>query len=204
MQYRVLGWPPDGPRLRLDHRRFAYAGKFVMSSTGKAVAFEDDPPDPGVDSYADVVAAVAVDDDRTNADACDDGDSDGDDEPNADGDALWIRYVTVREGRKGEGVGPRLCARVAEAAERRGYDVVRIAVNNVYAFHALHRAGFGYTGRETGLAELVLERPGDASRYEEGLDVFAAREVTDRERSFLESKRARGPPALLDEGDSGV
>ena len=37
MEYVLLGWPPDGPTLRLDHRRFAYAGKFVMSTTGKAV-----------------------------------------------------------------------------------------------------------------------------------------------------------------------
>ena len=43
MEYVVLGWPSDGPTLRLDYRQFAYAGKFVMSNTGKAVAYEGAP-----------------------------------------------------------------------------------------------------------------------------------------------------------------
>ncbi|ERH03826.1 MAG: hypothetical protein J07HR59_00951, partial [Halorubrum sp. J07HR59] len=37
MEFTVLGWPPEAPTLRLDFRTFAYAGKFVMSTTGKAV-----------------------------------------------------------------------------------------------------------------------------------------------------------------------
>ncbi|MUV90296.1 GNAT family N-acetyltransferase, partial [Halapricum sp. CBA1109] len=49
MEYALLGWADDGPTLRLDHERFAYAGKFVMSATGKAVARAD----------GDVLAAAA-------------------------------------------------------------------------------------------------------------------------------------------------
>ena len=37
MEFALLGWPEDGHSLRLDYREFAYAGKFVMTSTGKAV-----------------------------------------------------------------------------------------------------------------------------------------------------------------------
>jgi GNAT superfamily N-acetyltransferase len=180
MEYSVLGWPPDGPRLRLDYREFAYAGKFVTSNTGTAVAHEGPPPSPGVERYADVVAAASFNADRTDEDAC------------------WIRYVTVRADRRGEGVGPRLCAHVAAAAEARGYDRVRIAVNNPYSYHALHKVGFGFTGRETGLAELVLERPAPGDDYRAGLDVFADRDLTDEERAFLRAKRAAGAPARLD------
>lgn len=181
MEYCVLGWPPDGPRLRLDHREFAYAGKFVMSNTGKAVAHEGSPTSPGVEEYADIVAAASFNEDRTDADVC------------------WIRYVTVRSARRGDGIGPRLCAHVAAAAEERGYERVRIAVNNPFSYHALYKAGFGFTGRETGLAELVLERPAPADRYRAGLDAFADRDLTDDERAFLAAKRIAGPPPRLDD-----
>ena len=86
----MLGWPPDGPTLRLDYRRFSYAGKFVMSNTGKAVV--RDPGETSDREYDDaVLAAVAFNDDRT------------------DSSTLWLRYVTVRNDRRGEGLGPQLC-----------------------------------------------------------------------------------------------
>jgi GNAT superfamily N-acetyltransferase len=185
MEYRVLGWPSAGPRLRLDHREFAYAGKFVISTTGKAVAYEGDPPSTGVEEYADVVGAASFDEDRTDSGTC------------------CLRYVTVRADRRGEGVGPWLCAHVADAAERRGYDRVRIAVNNPFSYHALYKAGFSFTGRETGLAELVLERPGPDGRYRDGLDVFEGRDLSDAERRFLGDKRQSGAPPRLD-GGSGT
>ena len=82
MERLVLGWPSDGPTLRLDHRRFSYAGKFVMSNTGKAVV-----RDPGAATdreYDDaVLAAVAFNEDRT------------------DPATMWLRYVTVRGDRRG-------------------------------------------------------------------------------------------------------
>jgi GNAT superfamily N-acetyltransferase len=178
MEFVVLGWPPDGPTLRLDWQRFSYAGKFVMSTTGKAVV--RDPTETTDGEFADeVLAAVAFNPDRT------------------DPDALWLRYVTVRDDRRGEGLGPRLCAFVAERALDRGYTRLRIAVNNPYSYEALYKAGFGYTGRETGLVELVLERPDDRSldRYRAGLDRFRDRDLSSDERAFLDS-RAALPPTL--------
>ncbi|WP_336363871.1 GNAT family N-acetyltransferase [Halalkalicoccus salilacus] len=168
MEIELLGWPPDGPTLRLDHRRFSYAGKFVMSNTGKAVVREEDEP----------IAAVAFNEDRT------------------DSSTLWLRYVTVRADRRGEGIGPRLLGFVREHARDRGYERVRIAVNNPFAYEACYRVGFGYTGRRTGIAELVLEHPGDRSRerYQEGLDAFRKRDLSDGEREFLDRKRGADPP----------
>jgi GNAT superfamily N-acetyltransferase len=175
----VLGWHPTeadeaGPTLRLDWRRFSYAGKFVMSNTGKAVLREGDPGDGAFDES--VVAAVAFNADRTDA------------------ATLWLRYVTVREDRRGEGLGPRLCDAVVRRALDRGYEQVRIAVNNPFAYEALYKAGFGFTGRETGIAELVLERPspadGDrARRYRDGLDRFRERDGSAAERRFLAGRR---------------
>ncbi|WP_313695549.1 GNAT family N-acetyltransferase [Halorarum halobium] len=198
MESRLLGWPAAGPTLRLDYRRYAYAGKFVMSSTGKAVLVPDgwdgregrsgradptDPTDADASMRTDVFAGVAFDEDRT------------------DPGTVRLRYVTVRDDKRGEGLGPRLCAFVCERTAERGYDRIGIAVNNPYSYEALHRAGFGFTGEETGLAELVLERPtgapatSDPERYRAGLDAFARRgELTDAERTFIREKRARGPP----------
>lgn len=172
MEYALCGWPEDGPTLDLDYREFAYAGKFVMSSTGKAVVREGD----------EVLGAVAFNEDRTDA------------------GVLWLRYITVRADRRGEGLGARLAAFAAERALARGYDRLRIAVNNPFAYEALHKVGFGYTGRETGIAELVLERPNERSRaaYRAGLDVYRERDLSDGETEFLESRVDRDPPAVLD------
>jgi GNAT superfamily N-acetyltransferase len=169
MELELLGWPPDGPTLRLDHRRFSYAGKFVMSATGKAVVREDD----------ELVGALAFNEDRT------------------DPTTLWLRYVTVREDRRGEGVGPRLLAFVRDRARERGYERVRIAVNNPFAYEACYRANFGYTGRRTGIAELVLEHPGErsAERYREGLDEFRGRDLSPEEEAFLDARRDADPPS---------
>jgi GNAT superfamily N-acetyltransferase len=205
METAVLGWPPDGPTLRLDYRRFSYAGKFVMSNTGKAVVRADGEDTAsereggatgdgaraaaaaGVDGWDDdVLAAVAFNADRT------------------DPATLWLRYVTVREDRRGEGLGPRLCATVCERAADRGYERVRIGVNNPFAYEACYRAGFAFTGEETGIAELVLERPAGAAaadrateRYQDGLDRFRERDRSDAEAAFVERKAGTGPPEPL-------
>ena len=253
MEFVLLGWPPDGPTVTLDYREFSYAGKFVMSNTGKALAregrptgaprteragseqgerpasrearsasegasgetasrgderskspgrAEDGDTDSGPpvtedgDAAADVVAAAAFNGDRTDAGTC------------------WIRYITVRRGRRGDGIGPRLAAFVADRAEERGYDRARIAVNNPFAYQALYRAGFAFTGEETGVAELVLDRPlGDdaaaAARsratYQAGLDCYRARvddpdapDLAPEERTFLDEKQEVGPPDPTD------
>jgi len=184
MEFAVLGWPQDGPTLRLDYRRFAYAGKFVVGSTGKAVV-RDGTESAG--KYADhVLAAASFSPDRTDA------------------DCLVVRYVTVRDDQQGEGLGSRLLAFVAARAADHGYEQVRIAVNNPAAFVAAYRAGFAFTGRETGLAELVCERPADApatrdaDAYRDGLDRYRARDLDSAARDRLDAKAAAGPPAPID------
>lgn len=168
MELELLGWPPDGPALRLDHERFAYAGKFVMTDTGKAVGRAGGA----------VVAAASFSPDRT-----DDG-------------VLRIRYVTVAADRRGEGLGPDLADFVTERARSRGYERVKIAVNNPYAYEALYRARFTFTGEETGLAELVLARPrdGTAAEYEDGLRRFSDDGRSEEERRFVERQLASGQP----------
>jgi GNAT superfamily N-acetyltransferase len=198
VRYAVIGGPDDGPTLRLDWRAFSYAGKFVMSNTGKAIAYEGAPVEaregwpPAAresdDFLDDVVGAVSFNADRT------------------DDRTAWLRYVTVREDRRGEGVGARLCAFTSDRLlgerdgdEDGGFDAVRIAVNNAFAYEALHKAGFGFTGAETGLAELVLERPcaERAAAYQSGLDRYRERDVSDAERAFLDRKHG-APPARID------
>ncbi|ELZ94277.1 hypothetical protein C440_11668 [Haloferax mucosum ATCC BAA-1512] len=199
MEFDLFGWPDEGPRLRLDYRRFAYAGKFVTAQTGKAVIrdpdasrppLDDDRPAPsgGPDSLPplaeDVVAAVAFNADRT------------------DPSTLWLRYVTVRADRQGEGLGPYLLQRTCEPAAERGFETVRIATNNPFAYEACHKAGFGFTGRETGVAELVLERPAGApasvsrETYQSGLDRYRGRgrDLDDAERDFLAAREETGAP----------
>ena len=187
MEPELLGWPPDGPTLRLDYRRFSYAGKFVMSSTGKAVVRDPSGADTERDFDDDIVAAAAFNADRTAP------------------ETLWLRYVTVRADRRGEGLGPRLCRFVVAQAEARGYATAKIAVNNPFAYEALYRAGFAYTGETTGIAELVLERPTDApapdrskETYQRGLDRYRERDLERAETAFLSRKRQSTPPEPTD------
>ena len=191
MEFVVLGWPPDGPTLRLDYRRFSYAGKFVMSTTGKAVVRTTDANESlsGTNSSEfddEILAAVAFNADRS------------------DPETLWLRYVTVRKDRRGDGLGGRLCAFVADRAAGHEYGRVNIAVNNPFAYEALYRAGFSFTGDETGLAELVLSRPAESpsenrskQTYQDGLDRYRERELSDGETSFLQRKRSNTPPEVI-------
>ena len=171
VEYTVLGWPEDGPTLDLDHERFAYAGKFVMSSTGKAVVRDGD----------EIVAAAAFDADRT------------------DEDCLRIRYVTVRLDRRGEGIGLSLLRFVVDRARDRGYDEVKAGVNNPIAYEAFYRAGLSYTGERTGLAELVCSTGADrdGETYQAGFDIYRERDPSERERAFLQSRADSSPPAVV-------
>jgi GNAT superfamily N-acetyltransferase len=204
MRFELVGWPEAGPKLVLDYRVFSYAGKFVTTNTGKAVALADSrgsdtdpasapqhgdelpPPATDIDGAVDpdglVLGAVAFNADRT------------------DDDVWWLRYVTVRADRRGEGIGPRLVSFTTERLGERGARAVRIAVNNPYAYEALYRAGFAFIGEETGIAELVLSRPApDRSRaaYQAGLDLFRARGPDGDERAFLDRKTDCDPPAVV-------
>ena len=203
MRFELVGWPEEGPKLALDYRAFSYAGKFVTTNTGKAVALADDesdasdsppvrdderpPPATDVEGVVDpdgtVLGAVAFNADRTDA------------------DVWWLRYVTVRADRRGEGIGPRLVAFATERLRERGARDVRIAVNNPYAYEALYRAGFAFTGEETGIAELVLSFPAeDRSRatYQTGLNLFRTRGPDGDERAFLDRKADSDPPERID------
>lgn len=181
METVLLGWPPDGPTLRLDYRQFSYAGKFVVSNTGKAVVRDGERTDGTYDD--EVLAAVAFNADRNAS------------------ETLWLRYITVRRDRRGSGLGPELCRFVTDRAADRGYTRLKIAVNNPFAYQALYKVGFSFSGEETGLAELVLERPSDqiaADRsretYQSGLDRYRTRELSPEEKRFLKEKRHTDPP----------
>jgi len=171
MEFVLLGWPEDEHPLRLDYREFPYAGKFVMTGTGKAVVADDGP-----------VAAAAFDPDHT------------------DPDTLCIRYVTVRQDRQGEGLGPKLLRFVRERASDRGYDRVTIGVNNPFSYQAAYRAGFAFTGEETGIAELTLEWPGDrdAASYRSGMAVFEERDLSAAEREFVAAHIDGAPPEVIE------
>ncbi|MFB6354358.1 MAG: GNAT family N-acetyltransferase [Halobacteriales archaeon] len=170
MECQLVGWPDDGVTLELDHERFAYAGKFVMSGTGKAVAT----------AGGDLLAAAAFNRDRTDQE-------------------VWrLRTVTVRRDRRGEGIGPRLLDFAARRLLECGR-AVRIAVNNPFAYEAAYKAGFGFTGERTGLAELVLERPDerDPAAYRAGLDVYREREeLSAPERAFVAGRDGSMPPLV--------
>ncbi|PSQ52552.1 GNAT family N-acetyltransferase [Halobacteriales archaeon SW_8_65_20] len=173
MEFDMLGDATGGPKLRLDWQRFSYAGKFVMTNTGKGVFRTGDRGSGAFD--ASIVAAVSFNEDRT------------------DDRTAWLRYVTVREDRRGEGIGSRLCRRVSDGLLD-SYDRVQIAVNNPFAYEALYKSGFGFTGTTTGVAELVLQRPHDRDpeTYRSGLDRYRSRELSAAEQTFLDG-RSRPP-----------
>ncbi len=164
MEVRILGMPVDSPSLRLDHEAFAYAGKFVMTNTGKAV-IEDD---------TEILGAVAFNRDRT------------------EDQTWWCRYITVRADRRGEGIGPKLLEWIAEHLLGQPDGTrVKIAVNNPFAYEASYKAGFGYTGQQTGIAELVMARPVPdcPELYQQGLKEYLRRNgLSAREQSFVQDR----------------
>ena len=209
MEFTVLGAPGEGVTCRLDYRAFAYAGKFVVGDPGTAVLrtadgsaavpewTPDEPLPETVDPAAfedDVLAAVSFSPDRTDPACC------------------RLRYVTVHVARRGEGLGPALIRRTVSWLAAAGYERVRIAVNNPFAYEAVYKCGFAYTGETTGIAELELERPaaepapnhGDPERYRAGLAAFRDRdpELSAAETQFLDDRidDGRGPPAASESG----
>lgn len=173
MEFQMLGHPPGAPRLDLDHRRFAYAGKFVSPRCGKTVVRDD----------AEIVGATAFNADHTT------------DETGR------IRYVTVREDRQAEGIGPRLlrftAARLVEL-----YDAVVIAVNSPIAYEACYRGGFVTMETESGMAELRLRYAPDAERsverYRRGFSAFEGRDLPETHESVLRERRTETVPPVVD------
>jgi hypothetical protein len=218
MEFALLGWADAAPTLRLDYRRFSYAGKFVTGGTGVAVIRDD--VDEGATDDARAVESdnkPAIDTESESLSSLPDGIEESDFVDNilaaiafspdrTDRSTLKIRYLTVRDDLRGDGqqLGPRLVAFLISKAATAGYDRIAIAVNNAFSYHALYKAGFSYTDRETGLAELMLDRPIDKpavasqSGYQRGLDVFREREgLSTAETEFLAAYDDAEPPALL-------
>jgi GNAT superfamily N-acetyltransferase len=171
MQFAVLGWPPDGPTLELDHECFRYAGKFRSGQTGVSVARDG----------AAVVGATAFNPDRTSA------------------ETLKVRYLTVRDDRHGEDIGPRLLRFTSDRASEREFERVRIGVNNPFSYQAAYRAGFGFTGETGALSELVCEWPADREpeRYRAGLERFAQRDLPPEAEAFVSQWEHRSLPGLV-------
>ncbi|MBP1921497.1 GNAT superfamily N-acetyltransferase [Halorubrum alkaliphilum] len=211
MEFVVVGRPDGGGTLRLDYRAFAYAGKFVIGAPGTAALYTEDgspaapewtpettlPASVDPEAFArDVLAAVSFSPDRTDPECC------------------RLRYVTVHAARRGEGLGPRLITRTVAWLAAAGYERIRIAVNNPFAYEALYKCGFAYTGETTGIAELELERSaarpadehGDAERYRSGLRTFRDRdeELSDAERRFLDDRLGGESGADTGGGDESV
>jgi hypothetical protein len=173
MEVRIMGDPDGGPSVDLDHTRFSYAGKFVMTAYGKAIAEID----------GSIGAAIAFNRDRT------------------DESTVWFRYLTVRNDLRAAGIGAKVSKIVADRLLQMDISGIKIAVNNPYAYEACYKAGFGFTGEETGLAELVLRYPDDGSddRYGAGLKRFLDRDLSDEERRFAQQGLGSGSPAMQSE-----
>lgn len=171
MDFSIRGWPEEGPTIELDWRSFSYAGKFVMSNTGKAVVTRDGT----------ILGALSFSEDRT------------------DSNRAWIRYVTVRDDVRGRGIGARLTA-FGVARLRSRYDRIRIGANNPYSYEAFYKAGFGYTGERSGLAELVLEVPSERPprRYQRGHARYLQRDLEPEVRDFAIGRIDGGPPPLVE------
>lgn len=172
MEYDLLGMPSEGPTLELDHEEFAYAGKFVMSRTGKAVIRDNGA----------TIGATAFDADH------------------ADQSIGHIRYITVKRSRQGEGIGPRLLRFTAEIMSEY-FESTEIAVNNPIAYQACYRAGFRYTGQQTGLAELTLEyAPGRVvdEPYRQGMCVFESRDLPANQQAVVDRHITDSPPSVID------
>jgi GNAT superfamily N-acetyltransferase len=172
VEYVLLAGPTGGATLDLDHHQFPLAGDFVQPR-GAAVARE-----ASGDGEVAIAAATAFDPDRS------------------DGDAVRIRAITVRDDRRGEGIGARLAAFTRAALHGRGWDRVLIAVATPVGYHALHKAGFADTGETTGLRERVLAHPppADPVPYATGLRWYLDHDPSSAERAFVTARAEGGPP----------
>ena len=126
--------------LDLPQEEFAYAGQYRMQRYGKAILTRR-PERPT--AAAAIIAALTTDRHRIHH------------------DRMVVRTIDVRRAERGNGWGPLLLRSVAHAYSTAGFDTVQINTNNPFAYIAACKAGFGWTGRTTGLAELIMTRPTD-------------------------------------------
>lgn len=176
MEFVHLGSPAEGPTLALDHEEFAYAGKFRMGSTGKTVARDAGPGD-------ELLGAIAYNEDHDSE------------------ETIRLRYITVRDSRQGEGIGPKLLRWTADRLNSSAASIV-IAVNNPIAYQACYRAGFVNTGTETGIAELELRYAPDAQRsaeqYDRGFSVFSDRDLPVEQSAVIATHQGSDPPQIIE------
>ena|GEM_PF-2318745 len=178
----------EAPPLDLATEEFAYAGQYRLRRYGKAVlTSRPDRPTRAVD----IVAAVTIDRHRLHP------------------DRLVVRRVDVRRAHRGHGWGPALLASLLPVAAAEGFRTVQANVNNPFAYVAATKAGFAWTGRTTGLAELIMRRPTDHpascvdGRFIAGLTMFRRRRPSPAGRRLIARYRrgaaALGAPRTVDE-----
>lgn len=174
-RYEFLGWPDDDPTIDISHERFAYAGKFILPDTGKAIVRSSQ-----LGSHS-IKGAVAFNDDRGVP------------------DAARVRYITVSESARGRRLGPKLALFIQDQIIGQQYSLVRIAVNNPIAYEAMYRAGFYYTGETRQLNEVVLSTSASrsTSKYKTGLQTFDKDDLPDRQAKLIDRGMDRGPPKRI-------
>ncbi len=154
----------------LPQEEFAYAGQYRMQRYGKAVLTRR--PDLPTAAAA-IIAALTTDRHRVHH------------------DRLVVRTIDVRRAERGNGWGPLLLRSVLPAVATAGYTTVQINVNNPFAYIAACKAGFGWTGRTTGLAELMMTRPTDRpstwsrGRFIAGLSLYRRRRLATASRGLI-------------------
>tara|TARA_A100001037_G_scaffold240057_2_gene219846 strand:+ start:6245 stop:6784 length:540 start_codon:yes stop_codon:yes gene_type:complete len=168
IKFNTLGDGEGGPPIFLERDKFSYAGKFIGKDTGKILAKNGER----------IIAALSFSGDRN------------------DKDIVWIRYVVVEKNLRGKGIGPKLLSYAVESLMGR-VKLVKIATNNVFAYRALYKSGFEYTGKKTGILELVLECPSTQTRerYLEGIEAFrSVKSLTDEEVEFVSKEDIKNMP----------
>jgi hypothetical protein len=177
----------EAPPLELPAAQFAYAGQYRMRRYGKAVLTHR--PDRPTQA-AEIIAAVTTDRHRRHR------------------DRLVVRRVDVRRDARGQGWGPALLQAVLPAAAAADFHTAQINVNNPFAYIAVSKAGFVWTGRTTGLAELIMIRPTDRpctpthGRFIAGLSLYRRRLSPAGRRLIARYRRrdaALGSPRAVDE-----
>jgi len=165
----------------LPQEEFAYAGQYRMKRYGKAVLTRR--PDRPTAAAA-IIAALSTDRHRIQE------------------NRLVVRTIDVRREARGNGWGPLLLRSVLPAVATAGFETIQINVNNPFAYIAACKAGFGWTGRTTGLAELIMTRPTDRpsrwsrGRFIAGLSLYRRRRLDTASRGLI--ARYRGDVTAIE------